>query len=497
MKALLLILAFGGCCEATRLCKTSLLRSFGLSSRITANKLTALCPGSEYNCCTKQDQMTMHKTWNKLISTQIELHHQTSLSELKILQSVTRSLDSYNLRDIVKKFVKEVKPDHELKEHLESLLNRFSEYDGTYYTKVIDSLLKDTSLRKNFDETTKLRKSAMCSYCDWHSQRYYNVGSLMVTYKDSFCFGLVDRYISTAYDKFVKLYPVLRTLEEILMILGQVELFEPEIRQLLIKMEDITRRCEKDRKSLTACQDFCAEFNPNKYSYIYDGEVEVARNVFDVLEYHRMALQRGEADFFISEFNKNRRKWNRHNLQEFRSKKSVLQEKPVMEARFMNIPKNTFNLTFKDFRGKRFIENEHPSSPIQLDTFDSELSPYVLYKLADKTIDISNFYVRIDPSRGLNLFTVEMPNFEASVEQLLGMLHFEVGSVSRISEELDESTLLYIKLLDVKDYYDLNNDALMKFDRVELPQTRFLFQNSVPVFSTLVFALTTFLAFLF
>ena len=47
-----------------RTCKTQILRSLRFESRITPNKVNAICPMIGLNCCTNHDIMKMHKLWN-------------------------------------------------------------------------------------------------------------------------------------------------------------------------------------------------------------------------------------------------------------------------------------------------------------------------------------------------------------------------------------------------------------------------------------------------
>lgn len=49
---------------AKKLCTLDILRSFGYHSLITPNRSNKLCPSIKLNCCTKHDQMKMHKTIN-------------------------------------------------------------------------------------------------------------------------------------------------------------------------------------------------------------------------------------------------------------------------------------------------------------------------------------------------------------------------------------------------------------------------------------------------
>ena len=85
--------------QAIRGCKTELLRSFGFHSNIRATKGSGLCPNIKYNCCTKYDEMKMHKLWNNFTKYRIEMRHKTSLLMLTRLKSF---IITYSTLDIPK-----------------------------------------------------------------------------------------------------------------------------------------------------------------------------------------------------------------------------------------------------------------------------------------------------------------------------------------------------------------------------------------------------------
>lgn len=59
-----------------------------------------------------------------------------------------------------------------------------------------------------------LRKSTLCTYCDWHNQNFINTESLLIIYKHSFCTSMIDNHIDTLFDKYNKLVHILLVLDE-------------------------------------------------------------------------------------------------------------------------------------------------------------------------------------------------------------------------------------------------------------------------------------------
>ena len=69
------------CHQQNRVCLTEVIRSLGFHGRLTPNNTNSLCPKVLFNCCTKHDQMKMHKLWNKRTSFVLNAYYKGSIQE--------------------------------------------------------------------------------------------------------------------------------------------------------------------------------------------------------------------------------------------------------------------------------------------------------------------------------------------------------------------------------------------------------------------------------
>ncbi len=111
----------------TKTCKTKLLRSFNLHSRITPDRSNAMCPEISWNCCTQHDQMKLHKMWHHHSEHFITRYYDKS--KLKFLDYVSKfigKVDMIKLTEVLDLFKKEEpKPSTELLDHLFDLKIEF------------------------------------------------------------------------------------------------------------------------------------------------------------------------------------------------------------------------------------------------------------------------------------------------------------------------------------------------------------------------------------
>ena len=110
--------------------------------------------------------------------------------------------------------------------------------------------------------------------CDWHNHNYINPESMTVTYKHDFCMQLVDNHLDTLYDKYAILVHTLLVLDEWVYLVANQRLFtNGSDRAVFRRYALILEKCKEDQ-TIENCAAFCREFNINRYSYMFDGEIE-------------------------------------------------------------------------------------------------------------------------------------------------------------------------------------------------------------------------------
>ena len=73
-------------------CKVHLLQSFGLRSLVEPSSENTLCPGITQNCCTKTDQLKIHKIWNKHAKKEIEANYSKLADLIMEINEATNEL---------------------------------------------------------------------------------------------------------------------------------------------------------------------------------------------------------------------------------------------------------------------------------------------------------------------------------------------------------------------------------------------------------------------
>ncbi len=118
--------------------------------------------------------------------------------------------------------------------------------------------------------------------CDWHNHNFINLESLTVTYSEKFCFDIVKFFLDPITDKYLEIMKMLMLLDEwVFFTTGKRLMASATDRAIYKKYIIITQRCVSDPNKLANCMDFCREFNVNKFSYMFDGELKPIDNYLD------------------------------------------------------------------------------------------------------------------------------------------------------------------------------------------------------------------------
>ncbi len=95
----------------------------------------------------------------------------------------------------------------------------------------------------------------------------------------------------------------------------------------------------------------------------------------------------------------------------------MFSEKIKIPEHLKKVKKNSFQLHFKSQSVRNYIQREHPTNTVQIETLDDEISSYTLYKMAQPPMDIAKFLILIDPDAGINLYKdSKETGFEITVE---------------------------------------------------------------------------------
>lgn len=448
-----------------RICKTQVLRSFGLQSRITPTSTNALCPQVSYNCCTRRDQMKIHKTWNQVNREYVQSSYRTSRDSFEKLGAILLSKDDFVLKGFVEKFQTAMRPDDAFINHLSDLVSEYNKRDSKFYSELMTSLRpKLTSLH---GELRSFRQSLFCTLCDYKSHEFFNPQSLTLQYSEKFCLPLVGKYIDFFWDKYGEIFKLLAIMSEFMFLISGQRLMVAEDSSTFLRYITIIDRCRLDSSKIASCADLCREFNINKFTYLWDGEPKMITNFVD--NYDRFWAVMNDDVRLNQLFMFRSQEWTRERLAQFISAESVLSKNMAAIAQ-VGVRKNTFELNFKSSNVKNFYEYKHPTNTVQIETLDEELSSYSLYKMIDPPIDVSSFMIVFAPNAGLNPIqdSKEM-NFDMTVDQLLALLHSSGTNIAALNEVIDKPVSDIMTDITITDIADFINNPFIEFARIVKP----------------------------
>lgn len=448
-----------------RICKTQVLRSFGLQSRITPSATNALCPGISYNCCTKRDQMKIHKTWTQVNREYIQSTYRTSRDSFEKLGSILLAKDDFVLKGIVDKFKTAMSPPDPFMNHIGDLVAEYSKRDAKYYSEMMTQLRPKMAALHT--DMRQFRQSLFCTLCDWKTHTFFNPQSMTLQYSQPFCLALVAKYIDLLWDKYGEIFRLLTVMDEFMFLISGQRLMGVEDSRTFLRYTAIIDRCRLDNTKIASCADVCREFNINKFNYMWDGEPRVITIFVD--NYDRFWAIMNDNTRLNQMFLFRTQEWTRERLAQFISTESVLSKNHNAMAQ-IGIRKNTFDLNFKSSSVKNFYEYKHPTNSVQIETLDEELSSYSLYKMIDPPIDVSKFMIVFDPAAGLNpQKDGEEMNFEMSVDELLALLHSSGTNIAALNEVIDKSVADIMTDITITDIADFINDPFIEFARIVKP----------------------------
>lgn len=465
--ALATVILFQTTYSHTRTCKTQLIRSFTLHSRITPNRVNSVCPKVNLNCCTSHDQMRMHKIWTTHGAPHVTTTHTKNNDSFTKLRAVMAFKDRIKATDIFEAFEKFGKPRPSTKtiRHLDDIVQKYKKIEGPALIEKMKVLPK--KLAKFHHEVKHLRKGFLCSLCEWHNHRYVNTESMTLTYSVPFCLNIVQKYLDILAEKYIEIVNFLLTLDEFFYIITDQRLMESSLdRAIFRRYILIIEKCKENPGKIKDCAELCRQFNLNRFTYMFDGEDTVytkfIKRFLDIVD----ALT-GDKEDFLKLFAMKKKNWSEKQFKKFRNSHSVLSKKIIKDPTIKKVKKNSFDLEFKSQAIKTFVERKHPLSSIQIETLDDELSSITLYKLADKPVDISKFMIIFDAHGGLNLFKDSKKlNLDISKEHMIALIHAGGNDASSLSEVLDDSIKQMLNQLKITDLADFLTDQRIEFKKM-------------------------------
>ena len=133
-------------------------------------------------------------------------------------------------------------------------------------------------MKKVYEKVRGYRRGFLCSICDQTNHKYVREFTKEIIYSRGQCTTLVNELAPTLYTKYVKIYPFLVVASEISFLTTGVSLFPERAKLIFRRYEMELQKCvlEKNAKNkFNACKDFCSEFLLNRFTYLFDGDLDM------------------------------------------------------------------------------------------------------------------------------------------------------------------------------------------------------------------------------
>ena len=450
-----------------RQCKTEILRSFGLHSRIVPNRNNPLCPTVGLNCCTKHDQLKLHKAWSEHTKVNLDNYYTNSLETFKnYIEKVIYRKEDFVMKELIEKFKKQIPtPSDELITHLKKIQKIWDKKNRKYYVDIGRPLL--IGYKNVYKHTKKLRQSFLCGLCNWHNHDYISPETYTINYDIKFCKKMVKTHIQVWADKYTEFIKLGLLLDEFVYLISNYRIIKSQSdRAAFHKYSILIKKCEKDQSDRSSCDPLCKEFNINKFTYIIDGEPDFLKNF--VKEYGKIHEKLTSEKKHKLLFEHRRNNYMTFSFDKFK-KDTILQEKFLEVKKKKKVKKRGINPLegLKIKATKSFIEKVHPTNTVQVETLDDQVNTFTLYRMIEQPIDISQYSIAIQSGWGYNGYKDgKQMNLDEGVEKFVALLHSGGKNPNALSEIIEPSVEKIVKDLQIMDIANFVNDDSLTFRKM-------------------------------
>ena len=469
-------------------CKKAILRSFGMTGVEIADKNNALCPGNKNNCCSKIDQMKVHKLWQKHVKNLVIGNHKINVSAMSMLQQVIKDRKEMDLKPIYEEFKKKMQPSKFFDKKFVELAKKWSKYSFVSIAKTYGAL--KPILIKFKKSILHMRKGFMCALCSQKCHLYFSPEENSVTYSVGFCNHLIKTNINALKMKYVDLWGYLTTIAEIFNLLTEETFFEEADTKYYNSFIPTIAACHK-APGLKTCQPLCEEFNLNKFTNLWDGEkipIEHFKTGYDkvwpklkdkanwekMFKYDKekwIALEKEEKDKIEAEKKAAAEAAKAKEGGDKKEEKKKEEEKPsVVVPKLSDADKK---LVMDDSFKRQFLPNsisttlqKTPGPKIEkVEGIDNSSEENRLFKLVPKPISFSTLEIKV-ATIGIDLHTVAAGNnLETSDEQIIRLIFAKGAEIKPLDEPISDDVKSLLQSLSFKEIHQFVNDAGILFDR--------------------------------
>lgn len=254
-------------------CKQDILASYMLRGSTDPDTKNVLCKNITTNCCSKFDQMKLHKYFDTVFSKDVAKRLGDAEKAFGRISTVFKKSD-FDYTKPLNYFLSMGTPKDKVKEKLTALAANLNATKTEDLQKLHGSV-KDIYKPMN-DIVISVRNGFMCAICDAEAHKYINYDTGAVTYSQKFCDKLADNskgYLDFVANKYAKLVSYVLDYHYFYFLLTDISMItDKDYIFATRKNIDSINTCKKggDPK---ACNAFCSEFKLNSFTNLFDGEI--------------------------------------------------------------------------------------------------------------------------------------------------------------------------------------------------------------------------------
>lgn len=464
----LLILIFQRTEAHGRFCKTEILRSFGIHGRISPNNNNPLCPLVHLNCCTMHDLMHIHKAYTDHSKNTLNTIYKSSIQEMNnFINKLVATKDFIDMKSLIEKFEKEEpKPEIELIEHLKQIQAVYQKQDAAFYETITKPMEK--RYQNVYKKISNLRQSFYCGICNWHNLDFISPETMTINYHKKFCSQLVKENLDAWSDKYGKIFNLGLLLDEFIYLISNYRLITSQSdREIMHRYKVTIEKCEKGDQEF--CNELCKEFNINKFSYLIDGEGDFIKSFNYELERLKPLLTDEKQQPLL--FKNRRESFMTFDYEKFKNH-TVLKEDAMEvedeEAEMKEKLRGENPLEGLSLEAQQsFIERFHPQNNAQIETLDDQVDTFILFRMIEEPIDVSEYNIVIQDAWGYNPYNDgKKLNMDEPVEKFLALLHTGGKDSNALDEHIEEIVEEFLNSIAIDDITEFVNDDSLKFKKM-------------------------------
>ena len=418
--------------------------------------------------------MKMHKKWNEVSAKHLSIRYNKLLGVFAQLSEVIQKKQLLNLTELTNYYAKAHSKSPlsgVMVGHLLQLNTEFNNLDDMELQRIQIRLSK-VEMPRFYEEVKALRQGFLCSSCNYENHGQVNGETRTVVYRRSFCEKLVGNFLPVLSKKYRKLFSLLLILDEwAFLTSGRHLMSSATNRAIYRRYINIIKKCqerplEKDSQQfLFHCAQFCREFNLNKFTFMFDGELGVVQDYLRNFDKFFNLLDSNKAKYFKQ---RSIDQWSAKDVAHYQKYNSVLNKKIFTDPARQGDSKNSFDLHFKGEVEGTHTLHRHEVNDVEVNSLMDDVDSTRLFETNTSPINLSRFDIQFSRIKGIDVFEdMKGNNFSISKDGILAMIHFKHIDNKNLDEVIQDNVEKVLVAVKIKNIASFQLDWQMRFKSVK------------------------------